>query len=137
VELKYISGEQVMFLNGENVNDFIRTEEVSSMASVISAYPGVREVLLFMQRDLAKKNNVVMDGRDIGSHVLPIAGIKIFLTADTKVRARRRYEQLKEKGIEASLEEIEKEIIVRDERDMNRKTPRLNRLRVLFLLIHQ
>ncbi len=126
-----------MFLNGENVNDFIRTEEVSSMASVISAYPGVREVLLFMQRDLAKKNNVVMDGRDIGSHVLPIAGIKIFLTADTKVRARRRYEQLKEKGIEASLEEIEKEIIVRDERDMNRKTPRLNRLRVLFLLIHQ
>lgn len=121
VSIKYENGEQIMFLNGENVNDYIRTEQVSSMTSIISAYGQVRETLIEMQRNLAKENNIIMDGRDIGTHVLPGAKVKIYLTASAKTRARRRYKQLLEKGISGNPEEIEKEIMERDTRDMNRE----------------
>ena len=121
VSIDYVNGEQVMFLNGENVNKDIRTEKVSQMTSIISAYQGVRNTLIDMQRELAKTNNILMDGRDIGTFVLPNADVKIYLTASSKTRAMRRYKQLQEKGIEGSLEDIEKDIIERDNRDMNRE----------------
>lgn len=121
VNIEYVNGEQVMFLNDENVNKDIRTEQVSQMTSIISAYQGVRNTLIDMQRELAKTNNILMDGRDIGTFVLPNADVKIYLTASSKTRAMRRFKQLKEKGLEGSLEEIEKDIIERDNRDMNRE----------------
>ncbi len=120
VEIKYEDGEQKMFLNGEEVNHLIRTEEVSRMTSSISVYKGVRDELLDLQREIAKKENVIMDGRDIGSFVLPDAQVKIYLTASVKTRAKRRYLEQTEKGIECTLEEIEKDIEERDFRDMNR-----------------
>lgn len=120
VSIRYENGEQIMFLNDENVNEFIRTEKVSSMTSIISAYGGVRETLIEMQRNLAKENNIIMDGRDIGTYVLPNANVKIYLTASAGTRAVRRYKQLLEKGLDGNLEEIEKEIMERDTRDMNR-----------------
>lgn len=120
VKIDYLDGEQVMFLNDENVNDQIRTEQVSQMTSIISAYQEVRNILIDMQRELSITNNILMDGRDIGSFVLPNANIKIYLTASSKTRAERRFKQLLEKGTECSLEDIEKDIIERDTRDMNR-----------------
>jgi len=112
-------GQQVI-LNGENVNAFIRTEEVSLATSTVSAYKNVREKLVDLQRNLAEKTSVVMDGRDIGTTVLPNATTKIFLTASVEERANRRYKEYIEKGQEANLEEIKKEISERDERDRNR-----------------
>ena len=96
VELKYFNGEQAVILLGENVSAFIRTEEVSMAASNVSAIPAVRAFLLDMQRNMAKENNVIMDGRDIATVVLPNAEVKIFLTASPEIRARRRVDQLKE-----------------------------------------
>jgi len=122
VSIKYEDGTQVVLLNGENVNGLIRTSEVSNMASASSANKKVRAQLLELQRKLAKENDVVMDGRDIGTNILPNADRKIFLTASSRVRAERRYLELKEKGIDCDLDTIEKEIIERDERDMNRET---------------
>ena len=113
-------GEQQVILNGRNVNDFIRTEAVSEMSSKISAIPEVRAKLLSLQRSLAAASNVIMDGRDIGTHVLPNADVKVFLTADAHVRAQRRYEEFTAKGINCTLENVEREVIERDERDMNR-----------------
>lgn len=120
VSLAYENGEQQVLLNGENVNAFIRTEEVSRMTSDTSKYPKVREKLLSLQRDLAKEKDVIMDGRDIGTCVLPDADLKIYLTASSKERARRRYLEQRERGIACELDQIEKDIIARDEQDMNR-----------------
>lgn len=121
VSIDYVNGEQQVILNGENVNAFIRTEEVSRMTSDTSKYPVVREKLLSLQRELASKKNVIMDGRDIGTCVLPDAEVKIYLTASSAERARRRYAEQVERGIECDIEQIEKDIIARDEQDMNRE----------------
>jgi cytidylate kinase len=121
VTLAYEEGQQQVFLNGENVSSQIRTEEVSRMASVSSAKKAVRASILDLQRDLARKTQVVMDGRDIGSNVLPDAGVKIYLTASVETRAKRRYDEMKEKGADCSLEEIMEDIKERDYRDMHRE----------------
>ena len=114
------SGQSVI-LNGENVNLLIRTEEVSKAASVSSRIPAVREKLVQLQRELAAGSDVVMDGRDIGTVVLPDAMLKIYLTAGTRVRAERRYRELTERGTVCNIDEIEAEIADRDKRDMNRE----------------
>ncbi|MDE7209934.1 MAG: (d)CMP kinase, partial [Lachnospiraceae bacterium] len=121
ITLTHQDGEQVVLLDGENVNDFIRTQEVGSMASCISPLPAVREKLLFLQRELAKRTSVIMDGRDIGTVVLPDADIKIYLTADPGVRAKRRCLELEAKGEACDEGEILREIIARDEQDMTRE----------------
>ena len=121
VTIAYQGGEQQVLLNGENVNAFIRTEEVSMMTSNTSKYPAVREKLLYLQRELAAANNVIMDGRDIGTCVLPDAELKIYLTASASERAKRRYLEQKERGVESDLAQIERDIIARDEQDMNRE----------------
>ena len=120
VTISYENGEQIVWLNGRNVNGLIRTEEVGKMASASSANKDVREKLVELQRALAEKESVVMDGRDIGTVVLPNANVKVYLTASSRVRAVRRYEELKAKGEQCDLEVIEKDIIERDYRDMNR-----------------
>ena len=121
VTISYEDGAQQVILNGENVSGLIRTEEVSQMASASSIYLPVREKLVELQKELARNENVIMDGRDIGTCVLPEADLKIYLTASTAVRAKRRYDELTEKGEPCSLEEIEKEIAERDYRDMHRE----------------
>ncbi len=120
VSIQYEDGAQQVYLNGENVTGYLRTEKVGNMASVSSAKPVVRQALLELQRTLAKENNVVMDGRDIGTNVLPEAQVKVYLTASSRERASRRYKELIEKGESADLDQIEKDIIERDNRDMNR-----------------
>ena len=120
ITIEYRNGEQVVLLNGENVNGFLRTPQVSDMASRSSVNPDVRAKLLELQQELARRENVVMDGRDIGTVVLPNAQVKIFLTASAEVRARRRYLENIEKGLPADLNEILAQIKERDERDMNR-----------------
>ena len=122
VSIAYKNNEQQVLLNGDNISDKIRNEEVGNMASATSVYPVVRTKLVELQRELAKKQSVIMDGRDIGTVVLPDANVKIYLTASSAVRAKRRYDELKEKGIECDLDAIEKDIIDRDYRDMNRET---------------
>ena len=122
VTIAYENGEQQVILNGENVNGVIRTEQVGNMASATSVYPVVREKLVELQRQLAAKTDVIMDGRDIGTCVLPNAQVKIYLTASSATRAKRRYDELTAKGIECDLAEIEKDIIDRDYRDMHRET---------------
>ena len=122
VSIKYEDGQQQVILNGENVNGLIRTEEVSKMASVSSAVPEIRTMLLELQRKLARENDVVMDGRDIGTNILPNAQYKIFLTASAEERANRRYKELVERGEECDYEKIKADIIERDERDSNRAT---------------
>ncbi len=121
ISIIYADGEQQVILNGENVNGLIRTQEVSNMASASSVNPKVREKLVALQQKLAASTDVVMDGRDIGTKVLPDAEVKIYLTASTRVRAKRRYDELIEKGESCDLDTIEKEIAERDERDMNRE----------------
>lgn len=121
VSLRYENGVQQVLLGGENVTGLIRTEEVGNMASATSVYKPVREKLVQLQQALARRENVVMDGRDIGTCVLPDAPAKIYLTASSAVRAGRRYKELVEKGMECDLAEIERDIIDRDYRDMNRE----------------
>ncbi len=121
ITLDFVDGQQQVFLNGENVSGLIRTEEVSTMASRSSVNPDVRAKLVELQRKLAKERSLVMDGRDIGTVVLPDAAVKIYLTASSAVRAKRRYDELKERGEECELSQIEADIIARDERDMNRE----------------
>lgn len=121
ITIRYDNEEQVVLLGGENVNPLLRTEETGRMASAISVNPAVRRKLVELQQQLGKSSDVIMDGRDIGTCVLPDADVKIFLTAGSGVRAKRRYEELREKGEECSLEEIEKDIIERDRRDMTRE----------------
>lgn len=122
VTITYENGEQQVLLNGENVNGVIRNEEVGNMASSTSVYPVVREKLVELQRQLAKSADVIMDGRDIGTCVLPDARVKIYLTASSATRAKRRFDELTEKGVSCDLAEIEKDIIDRDYRDMHRET---------------
>lgn len=121
ISIEYRDGEQLVLLNGENVTSMLRTEEVGNMASMSSANPKVREHLLKLQRELAANNDVVMDGRDIGTTILPRAEVKIYLTASADTRAKRRYLELTEKGEACDLEKIRADIIERDERDMNRE----------------
>jgi len=121
VELKYINGEQRVFVNDRDVSGYIRTSEVSMAASKISVLPEVREFLFDLQRDMAKQNDVVMDGRDIGTVVLPWADVKIFLTASPEERARRRYEEMVQKGQPADYEEILSDVKKRDYNDSHRK----------------
>lgn len=122
VTITYENGEQQVLLNGENVNGVIRNEEVGNMASSTSVYPVVRKKLVELQRQLAKSADVIMDGRDIGTCVLPDAQVKIYLTASSATRAKRRYDELTEKGVSCDLAEIEKDIIDRDYRDTHRET---------------
>lgn len=121
VEIKFINGEQRVLLDGCDVSDDIRTPEASKMASAISAKPEVRAFLLEMQRKAAADSNVIMDGRDIGTVVLPDADVKIYLTASPEVRAERRFKELTEKGTSVSYEAVLSDIISRDSADMNRK----------------
>ena len=115
-------GEQIVLLNGEDVSGFIRTPEASMTASKISAIPKVRAFLLGLQRNMAKTHNVIMDGRDIGTVVLPDAQVKIFLTASPEARAGRRYKELIEKGMDVNYEDILKDVIARDYNDSHRET---------------
>ncbi len=120
VDIRFIDGVQRVFLDGEDVSDAIRTPEASMMASAVSAKPAVRAFLLDMQRTLAKNNNVVMDGRDIGTVVLPDAKVKIFLTADVETRAQRRLKELLEKGEKVTFEEVLEDMKLRDYNDSHR-----------------
>lgn len=121
ISIVYEDGVQQVILNGENVSGLIRTEEVGNMASMTSKYMPVREKLVELQKALAKKADVVMDGRDIGTCVLPDADVKVYLTASSLVRAKRRYKELKEKGVACDLATIEQDIIDRDYQDMHRE----------------
>lgn len=121
VNFGYIEGVQHVFLDGEDVSEAIRTPEASMMASAVSAKPAVRAYLLEMQRKIARENNVIMDGRDIGTVVLPNAQIKIFLTASAAVRAERRYKELIEKGEQVTYDEVLKDIEKRDYNDSHRE----------------
>lgn len=120
VELRFIDGEQRMFLCGEDVSDKIRTPEASSAASKVSAVPSVRAYLFDLQKKLAAENNCIMDGRDIGTVVLPEADVKIFLTASPQARAQRRYLELKEKGLDVKLDDVLSDMIKRDYDDSHR-----------------
>lgn len=121
ISISYENGRQVVLLFGENVNDYLRTEEVGNMASMSSVNPKVREKLVALQQRLAAQKDVVMDGRDIGTVVLPDSKCKIYLTASSHVRAKRRYDELVGKGEEADISKIEADIIERDHRDMTRE----------------
>lgn len=120
IEVKYEDGTQCVYLNGENLGDRIREPEISMYASAVSAIPTVREFLLETQRSIARANNVVMDGRDIGTVILPDAEVKIFLTASNECRAERRLLELREKGIETTYEEVLADMTERDNNDKNR-----------------
>jgi cytidylate kinase len=134
ITIRYENGEQVVLLNGENVNGLIRTEEVGNMASASSVNGDVRKKLVSLQQKLAETADVIMDGRDIGTCVLPHADVKVYLTASSAVRAKRRYDELTAKGENCSLEQIEKDIIERDERDMNREISPLKQAEDAILL---
>lgn len=121
ITIRYENGEQVVYLNGENVNPYLRTEEVGNMASASSVNSDVRKKLVELQQKLAASAEIIMDGRDIGTCVLPNADVKIYLTASSQVRAKRRFDELKEKGEDCDLDAIERDIIERDHRDMTRE----------------
>ena len=121
VTIRYENGIQQVYLNGANITSRLRDEEVGNMASMTSAIPEERAKLLELQQNLARTQNVIMDGRDIGTCVLPNADVKIFLTASVETRAKRRYEELMAKGVPCNLEEIESDIRERDYRDMKRE----------------
>ncbi len=120
LDVKYENGVQCVYLNGENLGDKIRQPEISMYASAVSAIPAVRAFLLETQKSIARKNNVVMDGRDIGTVILPDADVKIFMTASNEARAMRRYRELNEKGVEVKYEDVLREMIERDENDRSR-----------------
>lgn len=121
ISIGHENGEQVVYLNGENVNQYLRTEEVGNMASATSVQPAVRVKLVELQQALAAKSDCIMDGRDIGTCVLPGAQVKIYLTASSEVRAKRRYDELVAKGEECDLAKIQADIEERDYRDMHRE----------------
>ena len=127
IGMGYEDGEQRMYLNGEDVSQEIRMPEISMCASDVSAHAAVRSYLLEMQRKLARENCVIMDGRDIGTVVLPEARLKIYLTASPEARAERRMKELAAKGVEQPFEEVLRDIILRDEQDMNREVAPLRR----------
>lgn len=120
IEVKYENGTQRVYLNGEDLGDAIRTPEMSMYASAVSAIPSVRAFLLETQKDIARKNSVIMDGRDIGTVILPDADVKIFMTASAECRAQRRYDELRAKGIDARYEDVLAEMNERDNNDSNR-----------------
>lgn len=120
IKIAYEDGVQQVYLNGENITGSLREEAVGNMASKSSGISAVRAKLLELQRTLAREENVVMDGRDIGTHVLPNADVKVYLTASVDTRAKRRYDELTAKGIKCDFNEIAKDIAERDERDMTR-----------------
>ena len=134
ISIEYQNGEQIVLLNDENVNSYLRTEEVGNMASVSSAVPRVREKLLSLQRKLARDMSVVMDGRDIGTTVFPDAELKIFVTATPEIRAQRRYDELKAKREEASFDEILENVKQRDYIDQNRDVSPLRKASDALLL---
>lgn len=121
IEVKYENGAQCVYLNGENPGDAIRTPEMSMYASLVSAIPAVRAFLLETQKDIARKNSVIMDGRDIGTVILPDADVKIFLTASAECRAMRRYKELIEKGQSVTYENVLAEMNQRDHQDSTRE----------------
>ena len=135
IEIEYDEeGTQHMIMNGMDVSGDIRTQDISQKASLVSAHAVVRDVLLDMQRDVAKKNNVIMDGRDIGTVVLPRANVKIFLTASVEIRAKRRYDELVAKGTKADLNKIQEEIRQRDHQDITRPIAPLKQARDAILV---
>lgn len=134
VTICYEDGKQQVLVNGENVTARLRQEAVGNMASKISAIPEVRQALLKLQRNLAKTSDVIMDGRDIGTCILPNADLKIYLTASSLTRAKRRYQELTEKGISCDLKEIEEDIKARDLRDMTRKVAPLKQAEDAILI---
>lgn len=134
IALKFENGEQQVLLNGENVNGYIRVEEVGKIASIIATNPAIRTRLLELQQKIARENHVVMDGRDIGTCVLPNAQVKIYLTASSKERARRRYEELIAKGEQCDIAIIEEDIIQRDYADMNREIAPLRQAKDAVLI---
>lgn len=134
VSIVYQDGEQQVLLNGENVNGVIRQEEVGKMASATSKYKAVREKLVETQRQIAREQNIIMDGRDIGTVILPDATVKFYLTASVEVRAKRRYDELVAKGETCDLKEIEKDIADRDYQDMNREVSPLKQAKDAVLL---
>lgn len=121
VDIKFVEGAQHVLLSGTDITGSLRTEKVGNTASTISAYSYIREKLLSMQRNLARENDVIMDGRDIGTNVLPDAGLKIYLTASSETRAKRRYDELLEKGENPDFESIKNDIEKRDMQDKSRK----------------
>lgn len=121
ITIRYEDGVQVVLLNGENVNGFLRTEEVGIAASAVSAIPQVRQKLVELQKKLASESDCIMDGRDIGTCVLPDAQVKIYLTASSEVRAKRRYDELRAKGQDCDLKKIQADIEERDYRDIHRE----------------
>lgn len=127
ISLEYVDGVQHVFLNGEDVTGSLRTEETGNMASLVSKYTAVRSRLVAIQKDIGTKNSIVMDGRDIGTVVLPNADVKVYLTASSKVRAKRRYDELVSKGQEADIDKIEEDIIARDHQDMTREVSPLKK----------
>lgn len=134
IEILYEEGRQKVFVNKEDVTDFLRTEEVGNAASKIAGKGYVRKKLVDLQRQMARANSVVMDGRDIGTEVLPDANVKVYLTASVGRRAKRRYRQLEEKGISCDIEEIKKDIEQRDYQDMNREISPLRQAKDAYLL---
>lgn len=134
ITIRYVDGEQVVLLNGENVNGVLRTEEVGNMASTTSKNPKVRERLTQLQKELAAQNDVVMDGRDIGTCVLPNADVKIYLTASSAVRAKRRFDELMAKGESCDIKKIEEDIVKRDHQDMNREIAPLKQAEDAYLV---
>ncbi|HBR03331.1 MAG TPA: (d)CMP kinase [Ruminiclostridium sp.] len=135
IQIEYKDGQQKILLDGEDVSDKIRTDEVSMGASNVSAIPAVRKRLVELQQNIAASKSVVMDGRDIGTHVLPHAALKIFLTASARVRAERRYKELSEKGLlTKNFEELEKEIELRDYNDSHREASPLKQAEDAILL---
>ena len=121
IEVRYEGGAQHVYLNGEDLGDRIREPEISMYASAVSAVPEVRTFLLDTQRDIARKNSVIMDGRDIGTVILPHADVKVFLTASNEARALRRTKELEQKGMSAKYEDVLREMIERDNNDRNRE----------------
>ena len=134
LDIKYIDGLQHMFVNGEDITGFIRTPEVSMGASKVSALPEVRVRLVEMQRDFGKSADIIMDGRDIGTHVLKDATVKIFLTASAEARAKRRYDELLEKGQTVDFDTVYRELVERDKGDMTRAASPLTQAEDAILL---
>lgn len=134
IELSHQDGKQCILLDGKNVGDEIRTQEISMYASIVSAIPAVRDFLLATQRDIAKKQSVIMDGRDIGTVIFPDADVKIFLTATAENRAERRYKELRDRGVDADLHVILEEIKTRDHNDSTRAVAPLKQAEDAVLL---
>ncbi len=134
VDIQFEAGNQKVLLNGKDVTEEIRAERVGNWASEISKYTVVREYLVKMQREVAAKQDVVMDGRDIGTVVLPQANVKIYLTASSKVRAMRRYNELTQKGVFCDIHDIEQGIMERDAQDMNREISPLRQAKDAILI---